>query len=144
MLAYVLCLLPLQAPAEIELPSGAPITLDGTVEDAEWQGAFARTAKLGKEKSLHFRMKRTGAWLAVGLHADRPYGGELMRVCVAAEDGSWVASVFLGIGQPSLPRRCGAEGRLRRCSTHASRPSRPEGFVRGPWWPGPTRGLRSS
>ncbi len=103
MIAYVFCLLPLQTPAPIELPAGAPITLDGKVEAAEWQGALERTGKLAKGKTLRLSLKRTGPWLAVGLTADRGYLGELMRICFAGEDGSWVVSLFAGIGQPSLP-----------------------------------------
>jgi peptidyl-prolyl cis-trans isomerase B (cyclophilin B) len=89
--------------ATVEMPSGPPITFDGKVETVEWKGALERTSKLAKGKSLRFVMKRTGAWLAVGMTATRAYKGEMMRICIASEDGTSVVSLFAGIGQPALP-----------------------------------------
>ena len=99
----MLCLLALQAPAELPLPAGGPITLDGEVAEAEWSDAHVLEAVLSGERRMRLRLKRTGPWLAVGITADRAYGGEILRYYVSDADDDWIASGILGLGHPTMP-----------------------------------------
>ncbi|MGH7162382.1 MAG: peptidylprolyl isomerase [Planctomycetota bacterium] len=103
MIASLLLLLPVLAEPEIVVRAGAPVTLDGKCDSAEWEDAFAATADLAGGKSLRLLLKRTGPWLAVGIDCDREYRGDVVRVYVCDAAASWVALALLGIGQAHYP-----------------------------------------
>ncbi|HEX5136874.1 MAG TPA: peptidylprolyl isomerase [Planctomycetota bacterium] len=110
--ALVLLLLAAPAPPEIPVRSGAPITLDGRVGEAEWADAFSITREDAREHRVRFRLKRTGPWLALAFEGDQAYLGEVPRLYVTDASGAWITNVILGLGQPALPpalwRRGGA------------------------------------
>lgn len=85
------------------MPAGAPITLDGRIDEAEWSDAFSVVQPLAEGKSLRFRLKRTGPWLALSAAATRPYSGETLRLFVADEFGTWITEVMFGLGMPQIP-----------------------------------------
>ncbi len=110
MISPLLALLPLLAPPEISIPTGAPIQLDGKVEAAEWADAAAHTRPLpryrkdpDRERNLRLRVKRTGPSLAISLDADLWYDGEVLRIFVSDEAGAFVSSLALGIGSCEAP-----------------------------------------
>ncbi|MFI5402671.1 MAG: peptidylprolyl isomerase [Planctomycetota bacterium] len=101
--ALLALLLAAPAPPEIPVRTGAPITLDGRVEEAEWAEAFSVTRDRPSGGKLTFRLKRTGPWLALAIDAEKAYQGEVVRLYVTDSSGAWVTNVVLGLGQPSLP-----------------------------------------
>jgi len=105
LLATLLSLL-LAAPAASDIPvyAGAPIQLDGRVEDAEWADGF--TVVRGDRPAggkIRLRLKRNGPWLALALDGDGPYRGEMLRIFTTDENGAFVTNVILGLGQPTVP-----------------------------------------
>ncbi|MGQ0614675.1 MAG: peptidylprolyl isomerase [Planctomycetaceae bacterium] len=110
MICPLLALLPLLAPPEVSIPTGAPIQLDGKVEAAEWADAAAYTRPLpryrrypDRDRNLRLRMKRTGPSLAISLDADLWYDGEVLRIFVSDDAGAFVSSIALGIGSCEAP-----------------------------------------
>jgi len=93
----LLALLLLAAP-QLDIPTGAPIQLDGVVKPEEW--ADATEIKSGK----HFiRLKRQGRWLAVAFGGEQRYADEILRLHVSDEVGAWQTVLLLTGGVPSLP-----------------------------------------
>ena len=89
--------------ARIQIRAGAPIVLDGKIDEGEWKDAFSTKRPLPRERTMTIRFKRTGAWMALAFEADREYEGELVQLFVADYEGSWISSLILGMGQPHLP-----------------------------------------
>jgi cyclophilin family peptidyl-prolyl cis-trans isomerase len=104
-LAAALIVLLLSAPASPELPvkAGAPIRLDGLVEEAEWADAWSAGRDRPGGGKIHLRIKRTGPWLAIGIDADKAYAGEVLRIFTTDATAAWTTNVNLGLGQPALP-----------------------------------------
>ena len=101
--SLVLLLCPLQAQPVIELPKGEPIVFDGKVGAAEWDNSFSVSRPMGEKHKGRLSMRRVGPWLAIGLSADRPYQGEILRIVVANDVGSWICTLFCPVGQPHMP-----------------------------------------
>jgi len=109
-LAPLLALLPLLAPADLAIPTGAPVRLDGVVDEAEWADAAAFTRPLPRFRShpdvvrtLRLRLKRAGPHLAVAVEADLWYDGEVLRIFVADDAGAYVTTLILGLGSCEAP-----------------------------------------
>jgi cyclophilin family peptidyl-prolyl cis-trans isomerase len=104
-LAVALIVLLLAAPAPPELPvkTGAPIRLDGLVEQAEWADAWSTERDRPGGGKIRLRLKRTGPWLAIGIDAENAYAGEVLRIFATDSTAAWTTNVTLGLGQPALP-----------------------------------------
>jgi len=100
----LLALMLLAAP-QLDIPTGAPIQLDGVVKPGEW--ADATEIKNG----THFvRLKRQGRWLAIAFGAEQRYSGEVVRLHVSDEVGAWQTALLLTGGIPALPPALWARG----------------------------------
>ena len=123
--SLVLFLCPFQTQPVIELPAGGPIRFDGKIEQAEWDPAFSVTRPLSPKHKVRLMMRRNGPWLVLGLSADRPYQGELVRLVVADDAGSWVCTLFLSLAHPHMPPgiwRRGSPGNMARVNVRPECP----------------------
>lgn len=102
-IALLALLLAAPAPPEIPVKTGAPVTLDGRLEEAEWADSFSITRDRPSGGKLRLCLKRTGPYLAIGIEAEKAYHGEVLRLYVTDAAGAWVTNVILGLGQPTLP-----------------------------------------
>lgn len=100
--ALLVLLLAAPAPPEIPIKTGAPIRFDGLVEQAEWADAWSVEHDRPGGGKVRFRLKRTGPWLAIGIDAEKAYGGEILRVFVTDGQAAWITNLTLGLGQPTL------------------------------------------
>lgn len=101
--ALLVLLLAAPAPPEIPVRTGAPVTHDGRLEEAEWADAFSVTRDRPSGGKIRLCLKRTGPWLALGIDAEKAYHGEVLRLFVTDAQGGWVTNVIFGLGQPVLP-----------------------------------------
>lgn len=99
--ALLVLLLAAPAPPDLPVPTGVPIAHDGVVKEAEWADAHVIERDRPGGGKIRLLLKRTGPWLALGLDAEKMYGGEVVHLFVT--DGAWVTSLVLGLGQPVLP-----------------------------------------
>lgn len=102
MLPLLLSLL-LADPPALTIPKGAPVRLDGRVEEPEWADATRIENTVREGKKVFVLLKRVGGSLALACGADRDYHGETVRLFVADRQGAWVVSTVLGVGIPHLP-----------------------------------------
>ena len=123
--SLILFLCPFDAGPVIEIPAGPAIKLDGKIEAEEWQPSFSVSRPVGDNRKLRLHMRRSGPWLSVGLTAGRAYAGEMLRIVVADDAGSWISFLLLPIGQPHMPPALWRRGAPGAMADPRTRPESP-------------------